>query len=93
MSRNGFHSKDQTGEIWILYVQCNSWCHEGSAGATKSRDLRVEAVIKPLKICLKELAVLQDNLLKWSKLHFVLNLKFEQNITLIFSFDLRNSFA
>jgi hypothetical protein len=30
-------------------MQCNSWCHEESAGATKSRDSCVETVIKPLK--------------------------------------------
>jgi hypothetical protein len=68
-----------------------------TAGVTKSvreqlqsRDLCVETVIKPLKTCLIELAVLQDNLLIWPKLHFLLNLKFEQNITLLFSFTLRN---
>jgi hypothetical protein len=73
-------------------LQCNSWCYEECAGTTKSRDLCVEAVIKPLKTSLKELAVLQDSLLKWPKFHFVLNLKFEQNIALLFSFTLRNSF-
>jgi hypothetical protein len=71
-------------------MQCNSRCHEESVGATKSRDLCVEAVIKPLKNMRKKPAVLQDNLLKWPKLHFVLNLKFEQNVTLLFSFVLRN---
>jgi hypothetical protein len=64
-------------------VQCNSWCDEECAGATKSRDLCVEAVIKPLKTCLNELAVLQDNLLKWSKFNYALYLKFEQNIALL----------
>jgi hypothetical protein len=52
----------------------------------------VEAVIKALKTCLKEQAVLQDNLLIWPKLHFLLNLRFEQNITLLFSFTLFNKF-
>jgi hypothetical protein len=51
-----------------------------TAGVTKnvqeqlqSRDLCVEAVIKALKNMPKELAVLQDNLLIWPKLHFLLN--------------------
>jgi hypothetical protein len=74
-------------------VQSNSWCHELCAGATKLRDLCVETVIKPLKNMPKRTDPLQDNLLKWPKLHFILNLKFKENITLLFSFTLRNSFV
>jgi hypothetical protein len=47
----------------------------------ESRDLCVKSVIKPRKKCLKELVVLQDNIVKWPKLHFILILKLEPNIT------------
>jgi hypothetical protein len=72
-------------------VQCNSWCHEECAGATKSKDLCVEALIKPLKNMRKRTGHI--NLLKWPKLNFVLDLKFEQNIVLLLSFTVRKSFV
>jgi hypothetical protein len=42
-----FFSEEQIGEIWILCVQGNTWCHVECAGKTTLRDLCVEAVIKP----------------------------------------------
>jgi hypothetical protein len=45
-----------------------------------------ETVIITSKHILEELDVLHDNLLKLPKLYFVLNLKSEKNISLLFSF-------
>lgn len=58
----------------------------------KSRDFSMETVIRTSIHLLKELDVLHDILLKLSKLCFVLNLKSDKNISLLFSFMYCKSF-